>query len=218
MTFGEYIYSLLIGPLKKTGSDISILCQSLGSRYQEIKDMIFSIRRAWVIETAPKWALDLHGQDRLLPRLPDEPDETYRRRLQSARTIYALGGTDPGIIDAMARLGFTATIQNVRQIDPLRWAEMNIYLEGNIDEVLLAPTENAIIKAIKDTKASHSKVADLAIAYLVDAYVGYGAKGTIILLIIGTASSPPGFKICDGTYLCDGSVLADSSRAEGYVN
>ncbi len=218
MTFGEYIYAQLVRPLKKTGSDIYILCQSIGSQYQDIKDTIFDIRRAWIIETAPGWALDLHGKDRNLYRLPGEPDNTYRRRLQSARTIYALGGTNPGIIEAMARLGFQATIQNVREIDPDRWAEMNISLAGNIDEVLTAPTENAIIKAVKDTKASHAVVADLAISYLTDSHIGYIAKGRVILLILEQASYPPGFKICDGTYRCDGTVLADSTRAEGYVS
>jgi len=218
VTFGEYIYAQLVKPLKKTGSDIYLLCQAIGNQYQVIKESIFDIRRAWVLETAQKWALDLHGPDRNMPRLPNEPDETYRRRLQSARTIYALGGTDPGIIDAMARLGFQATIQNVRDIDPARWAEMNIYLAGNNDEVMLAPTENAILKSVKDTRASHALVADLAISYRVDSKMKYTPKGRIILLIIERASYPPGLKICDGTYRCDGTVLANSTRAEGYVN
>ncbi|MCR4443484.1 MAG: phage tail protein [Peptococcaceae bacterium] len=213
MSFGEYIWSLLPLPFRKVGSDIYLLFQAIGAKLEELKQAFFQIRRAWIIDTAPGWALDLHGMDRRMPRLPGESDDVYRLRLQSARTIYAMGGTDTGLIESLAQIGFTATIYNLYNEDPLRWAEMNITAQGNISQPLSLPTIESLKKTLKVTKAAHAKIAILILSYRISTRQNYRAKGTETMVFNQKVSYPPGNIILDGSKVLDGSWQLNSKSA-----
>lgn len=214
MSFGDYIWSLLPLPFRKAGSDIYLLFQAIGTKLEELKQAFFQIRRAWVIETASGWALDIHGRDRKMPRLPGESDDVYRVRLQSARTIYAMGGTDTGIIESLAKIGFTATVYNLFIEDPLRWAEMKITAQGNISNSLTLPTIESLKKTLKVTKAAHAKIAETIVSYKVSTRQNYLAKGTETAVINQRVSYPPGNIILDGSRILDGSWQLNSRSAE----
>ena len=172
MSIGEFIWSLLpraYKRIKQSVSEIYMLCSAVGEKYEEIMQLIFSIRRAWLIETAPEWALALHGIDRRMPRLPDEPTEVYRQRLLGAYATYALGGTNTGIIEALKALNLEVTIEELYKTDPTKKSEMNIVV-SNLTEPISLIKLKSIQLIIKKTKASHAKLASFMVVQTWDEY------------------------------------------------
>lgn len=187
MKFGEYIKSLLPGFLRKTDgtiTDIDRWAESLGVTLDDLKQAIFHVRRAWMLDTAVGQELDLHGQDRRIPRLPGESDEAYLQRLKSAYESYALGGTNPGIAEVLKKLGYPdARMHELYQggmVVPLyngqsfynslathqggiRWAEFKIFMGIQDDKDYAASERQTLLAAIKRSKASHSRLAALVL-------------------------------------------------------
>ncbi|MDI3480780.1 MAG: hypothetical protein PWQ97_435 [Tepidanaerobacteraceae bacterium] len=178
--FGNYIKELLRGILRQgKDSEIDKLADAVGINQDELKKIIFHIRRAWNVATAIGPELDAHGEDRKMPRYAGEDDETYRNRLLAAYIIYSEGGTNPGIIHALNILGFTDVdiyelykdtsyiprfdgtfmYNNVKtHSGEYKWAQFDVKmnvpdaLELNADKIKIA------VEVIKKTKASHSNL------------------------------------------------------------
>jgi hypothetical protein len=187
MKFGEYILSLLPGFLRRrdgTKTDIERWAEALGVSLDELKQAIFKVRRAWLLDTATGQALDLHGTDRGIPRLPGESDDSYRQRLKAAYQTYALGGTNPGLVEVLKVMGYpNARIhelfkdgvvvplhngQNLyngaaRHQGGVRWAEFKIFMGIEDGKDYAAAERQALLAAIKKVKASHSMLAALAL-------------------------------------------------------
>lgn len=187
MKFKDYILSLLPGFLRRpdgTKTDIERWAEALGVSLDDLKQAIFKVRRAWLIDTATGPALDLHGRDRGISRLPGESDESYRQRLKAAYQTYALGGTNPGLVAVLKVMGYPeARIHELFKdgvVTPLhngqnsyngaarhqggvRWAEFKIFMgiEGGKDYA--AAERQALLAAINKVKASHSKLAAITL-------------------------------------------------------
>lgn len=101
--FARYLWTLLIRPLKREGSEIERWVTVLGDMFQEAKLAVFAVRRAWYLRTAPASALYEMGEDLGLIQPQDEPTEDYRQRLLAAIDFYSRGGTRPGVEDAVKR-------------------------------------------------------------------------------------------------------------------
>jgi hypothetical protein len=129
MNFFNYLWSLLNRPLKK-GTENKKWLTTLGEEFDELKQSIFKLRRAWLIKTASGKSLDLLGESRGLPRYKNEVDELYRERLLAAFDTYLFGGTYPAMKKTLSTLGYPdSEIQLLYEIDPQRWAEFNIFLD-----------------------------------------------------------------------------------------
>lgn len=177
----DYLWDLLRSALRAVlPSDVRIWVDTLASSLADLKQAIYSLRRAWVLATAAGEALDLHGQDRGLPRYPGETDDLYRRRLQAAYYIYAMGGTNDGLKEALRVLGYpNAEIYELFKdgvVTPLhngqslynaaaahrggnRWAEFKVLTDIEQDRPFTANDLALAKQTIKKTKASHSKLA-----------------------------------------------------------
>lgn len=185
MNFGEYLWKLIKATLRfKDGSEGQKWALTVGDKLDELKQAVFQVRRAWFIGTASGQALDLHGIDRRLPRYRGESDEAYRKRLQAAHFIYALGGTNMGIKEALKIMGYPDVYIHELYKDgivvPLfngqylynggtkhlggnRWSEFKVM--GDITESKEFQTKDLTI--IKDTvnriKPAHTRMASFAL-------------------------------------------------------
>lgn len=229
MNFSEYIKSLLPGFLRRTDgtvTDIDRWAESLGVTLDELKQVIFHVRRAWLLDTAVGQELDLHGQDRRIPRLPNESDDAYRQRLKSAYESYALGGTNPGIAEVLKKMGYPDAYMHELYKDgvvtPLhdgqnfynslanhqggiRWAEFKIFMGIQDDKDYAANERQALLAAIKRSKASHSRMAALVLEPNMADYlalsdqqlatINWGAEdGAAGPILIHTGTAPYGIK------------------------
>jgi len=125
-TFREYLWSLLTSPLLR-GKEIRNLVAVVAEIAEELKEAARRTRALWFPATAHPAALDIHGQERGLPRLPGEPHESYRARLANAYLFYEGAGTKAGMEAALASIGYPNA-----EVYPLYMEEFNwIRLDGS---------------------------------------------------------------------------------------
>lgn len=133
-TFGEYMSSLLFGPLKRGKRAVNqfrIFFRVIGRIFDGMKEDAFRVRLEASIATASPIMLPVHGQDREMPRLEGETVEAYRARLSMKGLISEWGGTRQGILYALAALGYERSyIEPFSLQDPDRWAEFIVFLSG----------------------------------------------------------------------------------------
>lgn len=165
MTFAEYFYYLLHriykrGPLQ-FGSDINKLTRAMGPNYEAALDTLFFRREQAFAATARGKALDQLGADRGLPRWQGETDDNYRLRLLAAYSTYSQLGTAAAMVNTLDRLGYTdATITEMRDEDPDRWAEFKVLLK--LPKAIWRPPERTkTIRTISMMKPATTKLAYL---------------------------------------------------------
>lgn len=133
-TFGEYMFDLLFGPLKKGKRAVNqffIFFKVIGRQFDDVKRAFFRAREEANVVSCSEIMLPVHGQDRDMPRLEGEDAEAYRTRLSMKGIISAWGGTRQGILYALTALGYEESrIEPVSYHDPDRWAEFIIFLGG----------------------------------------------------------------------------------------
>lgn len=165
MSIAEFIWSLLPQAFKRAKQNVSEiykLCTAIGEQLEDLKQVILFIRRTWIIETAPEWALELHGKDRNIIRLPNENVEMYRTRLLAAYINYAFGGTNTGIIRALDIFNFSVEVQELYKTDPTKRDQFNVIV-FDLGEPISSETYNSILRTIYRVKASHAKFGTLII-------------------------------------------------------
>ena len=130
--FGDYMYYLLIGPLKKVikkNNQFYIFIKVIGKLFDQTKEDIFRVREESTILTASELMLNEHGRDRDMTRLKGEDIESYRLRLMMKNLIAEQAGTKKGILTALKALGYEKSyIEPYYLHDPERWAEFIVYL------------------------------------------------------------------------------------------
>ncbi len=135
--FGDYMFHLLHGPLKKAwtaGNQFRTLLRVLGKHFDEAKRDLNLVRADTMIITAEETALMELGKERDMPRLDGEPLEDYRLRLLSKRAIAEQAGTNQAILLTLARLGYDRSFaEPCFMYDPERWAEVDVYLGSNLE-------------------------------------------------------------------------------------
>lgn len=130
--FGEYMFDLLFGPLKKGKRAVNqfyIFFKVVGRVFDSLKEDALRVRDETNIATASPVMLPIHGQDRDMLRLVGESVEGYRTRLAMKGIIASWAGTSKGILYAMAALGYEhSAVKPVYPDDPNRWAEFIVQL------------------------------------------------------------------------------------------
>lgn len=139
-TFGEYMFDLLFGPLKRGRRAVNqfrIFFRVLGREFDELKQMIFRVRAESNVASASEAMLPVYGQDRNMPRLDGETCEGYRTRLSMKGIISSWAGTTKGILYVLAAFGYeNGRVEPFFSHDPGRWAEFIIHLgQGNANAV-----------------------------------------------------------------------------------
>lgn len=78
--------------------------------------------------SSPEDGLSLLGDERRLPRFPDELTEAYRARLTGAFEFWQWAGTLRGLTLALEQLGYVPTVIEHFRTDPAIWAEFSVVL------------------------------------------------------------------------------------------
>lgn len=133
--FSDYMWYLLHSPLKvkRLGNSIFTLFIVLGILFDEVKEQFLSIQKQGNILTATGRYLDLCGRDRNIPRLKNEDDESYRKRLLMKVEVAQRAGTLKGLEIALNALGYKVEIRPAYLEDETRWAEFWVILDEEID-------------------------------------------------------------------------------------
>ncbi len=139
--FGEYMYSLLLGPLKrgkKTLNQFYIFCKVTGQSFDRVKETFLRVREESSVLTCSPVMLPVHGADRDMPRLRGETLENYRVRLALKGVIAENAGTNNGIYYLARGFGYDQVIVEPGQ-KPDHWAEATVWLIGG--NIVLADRE-----------------------------------------------------------------------------
>lgn len=188
--FGSYLWQLLTRPFKlkiKTydeEKDTRRYVFTLGKICDALKQSVFLLRRSRVPAVAPDEALDVLGDNRKLARYPEERNQYYRRRVQAAVQIYAEGGTNQGMKNALARIGYLDTeiyeiIHERARHDGLKrrnhkarysggqtkWSEFWVILNCESGRQFSPADLSVLIETIYKTKAGHAVPVKLIVNY-----------------------------------------------------
>lgn len=156
-TTAKYMLWLLVTWLKTKvpkDSTIGIILNVVGEELDLSKQAILDMRREALIATASGDNLDQFGQERDLARILGESDEEYRTRLLSAYIVKKRGGTIPGMIEGVAILGITATVNELYKTDTARWAEFELIITGGDLEVL---NQSIFYIIVNNLKPAHTR-------------------------------------------------------------
>lgn len=179
-TFGEYMFDLLFGPLKKGKQAVNqfyIFFKVVGHIFDGMKEDVFRVRDEGNVASASPVMLPVHGQDRDMPRLRGETDEAYRTRLSMKGLIAQWGGTRKGILYALTALGYEKSyIEPVSLHDPEHWAEFIIFLGGKypsgVDDISIIDTE---VRKVKEgsSKPFYGVIEYTILQYMADSKTGF---------------------------------------------
>lgn len=179
--FGVYLWSLLSRPFKlkvndhNDEKDTERYVETLGEMADSLKQVIFLIRRSRVPAVAPDNMLDFVSENRKISRYPGERNQYFRRRIQAAVQIYAEGGTNPGMKNALARIGYPNTeiyevITERARHDRLKkyngtarhggskncWSEFDVILKWEPSRQFTVADLLILIDVIYKTKSGHA--------------------------------------------------------------
>jgi len=117
--WGDYFWSFLPKPLRRKEASVSEICrvlEAIGTLYEDARQAVFRLRRAWIVALAPEEMLKILRDERGLPRLPGESLASFRPRVLAAWDTHRKGGTVPGMAEAMALLGLAAEVREPRTV------------------------------------------------------------------------------------------------------
>lgn len=210
------MFDLLFAPLKQGKQAVNqffIFFKVIGREFDDVKEILFRVRDEANVVSASPPMLAVHGQDRDMPRLSGEDDETYRMRLAMKGLISEWGGTKKGILYALAALGYRdCTIEPLVFTDPDRWAEFLVSICTGLDDT--GPDTGLVRKVVRDVKQASSKD-----SYLLEFMAGQhikmasSAQVTFLLRFYPLARHP--YQFLDSTWPLDGdSMLSGYSDGE----
>lgn len=160
MDFKEYLYRLLISPLKKvekSKNQFYIFFKVIGKYFEESKADIVRVQKESMLISASEKILEEYGKERFMPRLVDEDVESYRKRLMFKRNIAETAGEKESIKKVLISLGYEKSfIEPSYKYDPEKWAEFTIYLDGKTQSSVA--NLELINKEIREVKPASSKV------------------------------------------------------------
>lgn len=147
--FKDYMYYLLHYPIKT--KQFYILFTVTGNIFDQIKATLFEMRKQANILTATGKYLDMFGKDFQMPRLRNEDDESYRRRLMLKVEISIRAGTEKGMLLVLEALGYEKShIEPVYLDDRERWAEFIVFLssatESKVNDLTIIDEEIMKVK------------------------------------------------------------------------
>ncbi len=158
--FGEYMFDLLFSPLKKgriAANQFYLFFRVIGHEFDDVKTSFFQMREEANVVSASPVMLPVFGQDRDMPRLPEEDVESYRTRLAMKALIAKHAGTRQGILLALAAIGYrSCDIESLVSRDPERWAEFFVRIQLSLDDA--RPIKMGLIKkVVREVKPGSAK-------------------------------------------------------------
>lgn len=157
--FGDYMFDLLFAPLKRGKRAVNqfyIFFKVIGHEFDDIKEAFFRVRNEANVISASPVMLPVYGQDRDMPRLPEEDTESYRTRLSMKALIAKKAGTREGILLGLAALGYrSCDIEPLVYQDSERWAEFLVRILCSLDDSM--PISNIIKKVVQELKPGSAK-------------------------------------------------------------
>lgn len=134
-SFGEYMFYLLFGPLKRGKQALNqfyIFFKVMGRSFDECKQALLHIREEASVLTCSDVMLPVHGEDRDMLRLDGETLELYRRRLAMKGAISEMAGLVSGIRYLARAFGYDEVLVEPGE-KPDHWAEATVcFIGGNI--------------------------------------------------------------------------------------
>ena len=151
----DYLWWLLPEFLKRkdrAASRIARFCEVWGEHLDEAKSTLVSIIPELLAATARGAYLDLLARQRQVYRGVGESDDSLRARVLAAHILKRKGGTIPGMIDGLARLGFTVEVFEPYRGTPM-WARFQLRIvawDGLVDFRVFPQT-------VRDWKPAHTR-------------------------------------------------------------
>lgn len=217
--FGDYMFDLLFAPLKRGKRAVNqfhIFFKVIGREFDDIKEVFFRVRDEANVISASPVMLSVYGQDRDMPRLPEEDTESYRTRLSMKALIARMAGTREGILLGLAALGYrSCDIKPLVYRDPERWAEFLVQIHCSLDDSM--PVSSMIKKVVRELKPGSAKD-----NYGIDFSTTQEVKIVYSNQIIFSAVFYPQFNLpellLDGSWDLDGSKTLDGYDGDGRID
>ncbi len=208
-TFGEYMFDLLFSPLKKGKKAVNqffLFFKVIGREFDDIRTAFFRVREETNVVSASPSMLPVFGQDRDMPRLPEEDVESYRTRLAMKAIIARNAGTRLGILLALAALGYeSCEIEPLVYQYPERWAEFLVRIQLGLDDS--RPIKMSLIKkVVREVKQGSSK-ANYLLEFSASQKVRIAYAGRICFNIKFYPLARNPYRYLDGTWEMDGMLL-----------
>jgi len=164
-TFGEYMFDLLFGPLKKGKRAVNqffIFFKVIGRQFDEVKRAFFRAREEANVVSCSEIMLPIHGQDRDMPRLAGESVEAYRTRLAMKGIISKWSGTKQGILYVLTALGYKqGRIEPAYKKHQEHWAEFTIDLGIGTEKAVR--DFDKIVAEVNKVKEASSRLVCIAV-------------------------------------------------------
>ncbi|TCL43231.1 serine/arginine repetitive matrix protein 2 [Harryflintia acetispora] len=155
--FADYMYSLLFTPLRKgrkLANQFNVFFAVIGKLFDDGKQDLLRAREELNVISASEGLLPEHGKDRDMQRLNGETEKGYRTRLSMKAVIAEKAGTIPGILLALAALGYEySQIIPMRRFDRDRWAEFIVLLRGSGEGVKDLSLIDAEVRKVKQASS-----------------------------------------------------------------
>ena len=207
-TFGEYMFALLFGPLKKGKRSVNqffIFFTVIGHIFDGMKEDIFRVRNEANVATSSPVMLPIHGQDRNMPRLRDEEDEAYRNRLSMKGIVAEKAGTVTGLLICLKSLELEGEIIPFYTIDAERWAEFLVRIRCALDSPRMVNmgVVRSQIQAVKQASSKDN--------YELNFYKKYNIKiryeNTLFLLATIYPRNNIAYHFLEGVHFLDGNKI-----------
>lgn len=141
-------------PLHKSKA-LACIIEGLAAYLDNIRLDIIKARNQYIIHLSDNSLLSLYGLSRNITRSQYDNDETYKTRVLNAYKWISLGGKVEGMLTILKDYGFPkAEFRNLREIDPLKWAEF----EFTYPENLLISDMEKIVAIINQYKPARSRL------------------------------------------------------------
>ena len=211
--FCDYMYYLLISPLKRVKKELNqwyILFRVLGKRFDDALEIINKEGEESMLASCDDDFLQIHADERKMQRYAGESNDNYRKRIANYQEIRKLGGTDLGVKLAAKTLGYDSvdvikanTLKGVSN----RWAEFYVLVNINTANNSAGGLE-ALKKEVRKVKQVGAKDNYIFI-YSTGVKEPHGIKCRIRFK---WAVSYYSFRKFDGSFLFDGRHKFDSQR------
>ena len=128
----DYLWWLLPQFLKRKGRQDSLvggLCDAVGDSLDGARTTFTQVIPLLLVQTATGVYLDRLARMRQLARGVGEPDESLRTRVLAAMAIKRLGGTQPGMVQGLAGLGYQVEVDEAFK-GSAKWSHFLVRILG----------------------------------------------------------------------------------------
>ena len=128
----DYLWWLLPSFLKtqdRSEALVARLCEIWGAHLDDARATLIAIIPELVAATASGTYLDLLARQRQITRSITETDESLRARVLAAHTIKRKGGTIPGMIEGLAKIGYVVAVSEPSRGSHI-WSRFQIRVLG----------------------------------------------------------------------------------------